>query len=216
MGEVIGNIAYVVFVGSSWLKQELWLRVGLSVASLGFVLFGVLIDSPTTVVWNLLFGLITAYRVFRMITADRNIVMTTDEIEIHESVFPTLTRGEFLRLWDVGIEHEFRTAPLVAEGEDVTRLLLVLDGDAIVEREGRRLADLGRGAFAGEMAFATGAPASATVRALDAPVRCRVWSTEMLRGLLRASPEISNKLERVISADLVAKLQPDAVGASAS
>jgi len=80
MGEVIGNIAYVVFVGSSWLKQELWLGVGLAVASLGFVLF-VLIDSPTTVVWNLLFGLITAYRVFRMITADRNIVMTPEEIE---------------------------------------------------------------------------------------------------------------------------------------
>lgn len=95
-------------------------------------------------------------------------------------------------------------------------MLLVLEGGAIVERKGRRLADLGRGAFAGEMAFATGAPASATVRAVDAPVRCRVWSTEMLRGLLRASPEISNKLERVISADLVAKLQPDAVGASAS
>ena len=52
MAEVILNVAFVVYVGSSWLKQELWLRVGLMISSLGSFLFGVLIDSPTTIVWN--------------------------------------------------------------------------------------------------------------------------------------------------------------------
>lgn len=205
MSEIVLNVAFVLYVGASWLKRELWLRIGLMGSSLGSLIFGILIDSPTSIVWNMLFLVATGYRVVQMLRADANIELTDEEASMHRRVFPSLDRAEFLRVWEVGVDLEFRTAPLVIEGRPVDRLVLLLDGEAAVERGDRRLAVLTSGTFAGEMAFATGADASATVRPMG-PVRGRVWSTDMLRGVLRANPELTSKLERVISSDLVAKL----------
>ncbi|HMC36449.1 MAG TPA: cyclic nucleotide-binding domain-containing protein [Actinomycetota bacterium] len=54
---------------------------------------------------------------------------------------------------------------LVREGEFGRHLYVILGGEAIVTRGGRRLARLGPGDFFGELAFLDGAPRSATVTA---------------------------------------------------
>ncbi|MEM7091829.1 MAG: cyclic nucleotide-binding domain-containing protein [Actinomycetota bacterium] len=205
MAEFFINVAFVFYVGSAWLKQEMWLRITLMASSLCSTIFGILIGSPGSIVWNILFMLSTSVRVYQLWREQQPIELTREQEEMHRVAFSTLDRREFLRVWNTGAELTFHSAPLMVEHRSVDRLALILDGEASVTLEGVELARLDRGSFAGEMAFATGVDASATVRP-DGPVRAMVWSTGMLRDLVAENPDLSYKLERVISGELVAKL----------
>lgn len=54
---------------------------------------------------------------------------------------------------------------IIGEGQQGSDFFIIYAGHAVVEKEGRPVAELVRGDFFGEISFLTGAPRSATVRA---------------------------------------------------
>ena len=73
---------------------------------------------------------------------------------------------------------------LVREGEPGDALFVILDGDAVVRRDGTELNRVGPGAYFGELAVIDGEPRSATVTA-ETDVRVAVIGIRMFRTLLR-------------------------------
>lgn len=83
---------------------------------------------------------------------------------------------------------------VVNEGEKADNLIVLLDGICSVLKDGVEVASLRTGAIIGEMTYATGAPATATVRA-TADCDAYLFPAERLRELLAANPLIASQLE---------------------
>ena len=82
---------------------------------------------------------------------------------------------------------------LVREGEPGDALFLILEGEAVVKREGHEVGKVGPGSHFGELAILDGAPRSATVVAAT-DVRVAVLGIRMFRTLLREFPELAEQL----------------------
>jgi CRP-like cAMP-binding protein len=82
---------------------------------------------------------------------------------------------------------------LVREGEPGDALFLILEGEAVVQREGHDVGRVGPGSHFGELAILDGAPRSATVVAAT-DVKVAVLGIRMFRTLLREFPELAEQL----------------------
>lgn len=78
---------------------------------------------------------------------------------------------------------------VIREGESGREFLVIVEGTADVERGGRRIATLGPGDFAGEIALIAKMPRTATIKTTSA-VRALVITDRAFRQLLEHSPQI--------------------------
>ena len=82
---------------------------------------------------------------------------------------------------------------LVREGEPGDALFVILDGEAVVRREGTEINRVGSGAYFGELAVLDGEPRSATVTA-ETDVQVAVIGIRMFRTLLREFSDLAEQL----------------------
>ena len=82
---------------------------------------------------------------------------------------------------------------LVREGEPGDALFVILDGEAVVRREGTEINRVGPGAYFGELAVLDGEPRSATVTA-ETDVKVAVVGIRMFRTLLREFSDLAEQL----------------------
>jgi CRP-like cAMP-binding protein len=90
---------------------------------------------------------------------------------------------------------------LVKEGEPGDALFIILDGDAIVHRDGEELNRVGPGAYFGELAILDGEPRSATVVA-ETDVKVAVIGIRMFRTLLREFSDLAEQLLIALAGEL--------------
>jgi len=83
--------------------------------------------------------------------------------------------------------------PVVREGEESRALYVVAAGGAAVERGGSRIGAVAEGEVFGEMAFLTGEPRAATVRA-DGPLEVAEVDAGALRAVLEDHPGLVDEL----------------------
>jgi CRP-like cAMP-binding protein len=87
---------------------------------------------------------------------------------------------------------------LMREGEPGDRFFVLVKGSAEVRRGNRKIATLGAGDFAGEIALLTDAPRMATVRTTS-PVVALEATHEGFNALLDTSPRIERKLLKALA-----------------
>jgi CRP-like cAMP-binding protein len=78
---------------------------------------------------------------------------------------------------------------VITEGETGREFLVIVEGSADVERGGRKIATLGPGDFAGEIALIAKMPRTATITTTS-PVRALVITDRAFRQLLEHAPQI--------------------------
>jgi CRP/FNR family cyclic AMP-dependent transcriptional regulator len=78
---------------------------------------------------------------------------------------------------------------VIKEGDAGREFIVLIEGTADVERGGRKLASLGPGDFAGEIALIAKLPRTATITTTS-PVRALVITDRAFRHLLEHSPQI--------------------------
>ena len=98
------------------------------------------------------------------------------------------------------------------EGKEMTRqgsrgreFFVLLEGDAKVTKNGRRINTLGAGDFFGEIALVSDTPRTATVTATS-PVRALVVTDRSFRRLLEDSPSIQSKVLKALAERLAPEL----------
>ncbi len=87
---------------------------------------------------------------------------------------------------------------LTHEGARGHEFGVIVEGAAVVEKEGRKLRDLGAGDFFGEIALVTDHPRTATVTTTS-DVHLLVLTAAGFRELMRKSPEIQAKVLRALA-----------------
>lgn len=90
---------------------------------------------------------------------------------------------------------------LVEEGKPGHEFFLIVDGQASVHRNGRKVATLGKGQYFGEMALLDRGPRSATVRA-DGDMTVLVLGQREFSGVLDEVPGLARKLLQGMAARL--------------
>lgn len=208
MAETIAiNVAYALYCASGLVKTEWRLRGALVVVSIAFVVWGLIAASWSPVMWNVVFGGIHTWHLYRMWKAERAISLTGDAERVHRDLFPGLTRLDFFALWSIGTSREFDPGELlIAHGSEAHDLSLVLRGQISVDRGGEQLATLGPDALLGERSYVTGQPASADVTALSGGV-IHAWNPQKMQALADLYPAAHAALIGHIGVDLAAKLK---------
>lgn len=95
---------------------------------------------------------------------------------------------------------------LIKEGEPGDALFVILDGRAIVQRDGAEVNQVGPGAYFGEMAILDGEPRSATVVAAT-DITVAVIGIRMFRTLLREFSDLAEQLLVALAGELRAARQ---------
>jgi CRP-like cAMP-binding protein len=122
-------------------------------------------------------------------------------------LFAGLAKPQLAQVASIADEIDLRQGKvLTREGERGREFFVLLEGEAEVRRNGRRLATRRAGEFFGEVALVSDLPRVATVTATT-PVRALVIRDTEFRALLQATPEIALK---VLSA-VAERLPPDAI-----
>lgn len=199
------NLAYFMLVSSTFTRRILWLRGALVVAGVTFVIYGFMADNWTMIFWNSVTSVLHAAQGFRFIKSQRSVQLTPGDEEIRETWFSTLGPFDFQSLWTMGETVEYADGTLAVEGQPQTMMMLVLDGRATVDVEGREVGLLQRGDLVGEMSFLSGTPASATVIP-QGTVRVREWDQARLRTLDHLNPSAATAVRRLIQENLADKL----------
>ena len=120
-------------------------------------------------------------------------------------LFADFSRHELAELRKVTEDLEFEEGKVLArEGEIGNEFFVILDGEAVVEREGREVNRLSSGDFFGEIALIwESARRTATVTAAG-HVRLFVLTRQSFRGLMAHHPEIERKVLQALEQRLTA------------
>ena len=128
--------------------------------------------------------------------------MSTQDLIAQLSQAPLFARCSKKELETIGRTVELREAPegevLVRQGESGDAFYVIIDGSAVVRRDGRDIAELGAGDFFGELALLDPAPRNAAVVAAG-PMRVAAFDEDAFEGLLRELPSINRKLMAAMS-----------------
>ena len=131
---------------------------------------------------------------------------TMSEIkDLYDKIFYTKSNREFLKFWDKGKVCQIENDNLINIGDTQSDLMLILNGQADIMRNGDKIATLGRGQFIAEISYITGNPVSADVIA-KGELLFYNWDRDTLSKLRKTSPMIMAKLDRIITLDMASKL----------
>ncbi len=87
---------------------------------------------------------------------------------------------------------------LTREGQRGREFFVIVDGEVVVRRKGRKIGTSTAGDFIGEMALVTGRPRNATVTTAT-PVRLLVVTDSAFQRLLETSPSIPLKVLKALA-----------------
>ena len=207
--EIWFHLANVIYVFSYLVTDILWLRALAVVGGFSYLTWTLTTPTPnmSLIGWTLVYNSINVVQIARLWHERRPVRFDGDAQALYAAAFRTLTPWEFRRLLATGRWHDGTPGEvLIAQGTQPGRVLVLASGRAAVRVDGRDVASLGPGQFAGEMSFLTGAPTSASVEVVEAG-RFVAWPTAELERCLRKHQPLRAALQLVIGRDLAVKLR---------
>jgi hypothetical protein len=202
--ELILNVAYVLLLGSTFARTVSWLRIMLAAGAVAFVVFGAIEGITSMVVWNIAIGGMHVVRLLRDYRQQRSVQLTPREQLIRDEFLPDLNDFDFNLLWAMGEQATYSDEILIASGTQPTTVSIVLEGTALIERNGELIRGVRRGGLLGEMSFVTGEPAGVSVCTKQV-LTVHEWRQRDLESLAQLRPGCARAMERMIARDLAAK-----------
>ena len=188
-------------------RDELWLRLLMLAASGNYLAYYYAVtDAP---LWGAIatsgaLALVNLGVIVIVILERTTFTMSRQVSSIYRS-FDMLTPGQFRRMMRLGtVRSAEEPVRLTTEGMRVEKLHFVTEGGVTVTKHGRR-AEIPARIFVGEIAYATGNVASATVEVSPGAVWVE-WDQEALRSLTRRFPALGVALVAQFNVDLLGKV----------
>ena len=121
-------------------------------------------------------------------------------------LFANLSKRDLSEVAQLADEIDLREGKeMTRQGAAAREFFVLLEGEADVRKNGRRINRLGPGDFFGEIALVSDTPRTATVTATS-PVRALVITDRAFRRLLKDQPEIQGKVLAAVAARLAPEL----------
>ena len=203
---IVLNISYILVTIGLLVRDMLLLRAMITISEMLIIGWALTVGNHVIAGWNAVFLVINLVQIIRLII-ERMPVKLPEELEdIYKNVFNELKEREFLYFWNTGKTISVKDEFLCRENQYQDELMLILDGQVSVRKNGNEIAKLKRGSFVAEMSFMTGEPSSADVVKTE-NTRCIVWSKEKLKHLEQLNQDLLMKLQVTLGKDLTFKLQ---------
>ena len=200
-------LAFLLAMAGYLARDELWLRALMLAASANYLVYYYTVaDAPlwSAIVTSGILALVNLAVIGVVILERTTFTMSPQVASIYRS-FDMMTPGQFRRMMRIA---DVRTADgpvrLTAEGMRVDRLAFVAAGAITVAKQGRRT-EIPARIFVGEIAYATGNVASATVEVAPGSVWVE-WDQDRLRRLTRRYPALGVALMAQFNVDLLGKV----------
>lgn len=207
--QLAGHLASVLTMVAYLLKDILWLRLLTIFSCFAGIVFNYFVPATplwTVIYWNVLFAIINIVQIAIIIKERAGVHFSEEEQELHETLFKNFAPFEFMKLMRVGKWLEAKPGQVLAvERQSLDAVMLIYNGLARVEKDGKEVAQLKDGNFIGEVSFITEGAASATVRALT-PTRYVAWPKAAIKALLKRNPSMRFAMQSMLSTDLSKKL----------
>jgi hypothetical protein len=206
---VLLNLGYGLSLLALTAQDVLWLRAVLLPSQISFLAWGGATGIQSTVLWNVVFIAINLFHIVKILRERRPVTLPPELSDIYESSFTGMKPREFWLFWETGHNKSVTDTPLVRQDERPDELMYLVSGKAEVVQDGTPIATLEPGQFAAEMSFLSGKPASADVIARG-EVELKLWNQRKLSSLDTVNPQLSLKLQRILSRDVTTKAQASA------
>ncbi len=204
--DVVLNFTYFLYVVAPLVKDELWLRVLLMCSSCGFALWAVLIENNYTLVWNLLFLLVSLRSIYRIVTERRPHVLSEAQERVRSRLFPEMSGRDFQKFWDLGEDHHAVGEQLTVLGEPVNDFWVFVDGEIYVDLSHGRV-NLKPVDTIGGVSYIMGEQELATASVFAVNAHLRVWGKVRLRALAHTHPELNAPFLSGLGRGLANKMQ---------
>ncbi|WFE89226.1 cyclic nucleotide-binding domain-containing protein [Roseibium porphyridii] len=198
--DVLVNVANVIYLFSYSVRDIFWLRI-LTLVGISLLMpYYYLQPSPlwAPIGWNTFFFCINLYWIARLLAEMRPAPFTNEEQRLFAIALQNLSERDafkFLRM------AERKTVPagtiLVMQGNSVEELSLVVEGELVVEQDGKRVDDLSEGNFVGAVALLSQKSkfsAPVTVR-VSAPTTLLTWSFKELTSKFSRNSSLQIAIE---------------------
>lgn len=208
-GDVAGHVSYVIIAISYWLTNIYWLRVTAVIGLCFEVAYFVLQSDAlyTGIAWDCVFIAINLFHLAHLTHQRLKLRAVEGDRDLLRLMFEGLDDAQIGMLLNSSSWQHFAIGEhLTVQGEPVPALMLIAAGQASIVVSNHLIAHSGPGTFIGEMAFLTGAMASATVTATQ-PMRVLRIELTRLKTLLVIDHQIAAVLHRLLGADLAQKLR---------
>ena len=207
--DVFGHISFFLTAVSFYVRDIFFLRVVAIISRMVGVIYNYFIpESPLWLViyWLIVFVVLNVVRIANLLLERRSVNLSDRDRELYDTNFRNFTPVEFMKLMRLTDWHSAEAGDrLAVQGEKLTDLKLVYNGEVEIVRDGARIAVARDGTLVGEMSFIQGGPATATV-SVSRPTRYLSWERKALRNMLLRNPTIDMAMRTVFSADLARKL----------
>ena len=178
---ITGDIAYsAYFYGAS--EQPLW----------------------SAMFWSCTYIAINIVMILLLLNDSREGKLSDDELKLYRSM-GTLTPGEFRKLVALGKWHKAESdIALTKEGEEISQLHYVLEGEIAIEKAGRKI-EVKPEIFIGEIAYLLNKPATATVIVKSGSLYMS-WTHAALANCFKKQEGLKSALSTLLSSDLAMKV----------
>lgn len=159
-------------------------------------------SATVEIAWSVIsiIGLTRIYLVHRLIQ------LNEEESKVAGILIHRLKKDRARKVLKLGrFEDVAAGTELAEEGKPVRNFTVILSGRCRIERDGTEIASIGAGALVGELTYATGAPATASV-IVDVASRLFRIECDTLRQFLASNPDVAMEMELNSASDIRAKL----------
>lgn len=210
--DALVSVANVVYLFSYSVRDILWLRIltvlGATLLMPYYYLQTVPLWAP--ICWNLVFVAINIYWITRLVLDRRPVPFSDDERRLYRLAFRNMSERDAFRLFRMGVwSSQPAGTTLLAQGQPVDALSLIVDGEVSVEMDGTCMDTLGEGRFLGGTAFLsrdTQFTAPVTVNA-TAPTRVIVWQFADLNACFAKDSDLQVAIEASLGLEISRFLQ---------
>lgn len=200
------HIANVLYLASYSVRDILWLRILTVIAMLCLGGCYVQCGEMTALMWQSAFLTINLAQIGLLLYERRPVQLTEVQKQLIEGPLQALTPRQVQRFSDKAHWQTFPSGgTLLEEDTKLESLILILSGKAKVTHEGKEIATIETGQFAGEMSFLTGGNTTAKVVAIGA-VLCAMWPEDYVTELMQRDRDLGTALQAALGTDLVKKL----------
>ena len=204
----IGHLQYLLLVAAMLPSRLVRVRIGVVASAVaGILATGVFSFEPALLFWNVALLIVNLVLLLQFMRSNAAVRFTSDEEPMLEALLNDLPRARARHFLDQGLWLTGKAGEtLIRQGEPVTHLFYIANGEAEVTSGGKAVGRVGQGDLVGEVTVLSGETASATVTLQSA---ARMWCApaQSLRLYLDAHHDVRHAVEMSFAAALRHKLQ---------
>lgn len=205
MEVIIYSIASLIGLSAFFLTNVLWIRIVFTIATLLFVISGILFHIYSIAIWNAFYSLVNIFQIVLIFIAKKPILLPKNLVDLYEKFSKYVTTREFMYLIKNGEIKQETDIKLYEENDHLNKLFLLIEGNVNIEKNKTVIANLKTGQFIGEMCYLKNEPISTSFKALG-NIQYITWSYKNLKKIKQKKPDLYTKFLYILCDNLLKKI----------